>query len=111
MPLCCNVPVLLCPRVIVLTATSRRWLTSPEVIVLSSEAQRWGTADAEIKGPPGGNPGLSKVPSFSKPIVGEKIALHAVPAYRDSTYLVSAFPAHSTSFYPNFSNPQQWNVL
>ena len=25
---------------------------------------QWGTADAEIKDPPGGNQGLSKVPSF-----------------------------------------------
>ena len=28
------------------------------------------------------------------------MALHAVPAYRTSTYLVSVFPVHSTSFSP-----------
>ena len=45
-----------------------------------------------------GSPGLSKVP-LSKPAVGQSsIALHAVPAYRASINLVSAFPAHSTSF-------------
>ena len=33
-----------------------------------------------------------------------------MPAYRTSTYLVYAFQAHSTSFSPNFNNPQQWNV-
>ena len=35
---------------------------------------------------------------ISKPVVGQNIALHAVPAYRACTYLVSAIPAHSTSF-------------
>ena len=38
---------------------------------------------------------------FSKSVVGQDIALHAVPADRASTYLVSAFPAHPTSFSPN----------
>ena len=38
------------------------------------------------------------------------IAFHVVPAYRASTYLVSAFPAHSTSFSQNFCSPQRWNV-
>ena len=47
---------------------------------------------------------------FSKPVEGPNIALHAVPAYRAPTYLVFAFPAHSTSVLPNFSNPQPWNV-
>ena len=47
---------------------------------------------------------------LSKPVVGQNIALHAVPAYRVSTYLVSAFLAHySTSFSPNFFNLQQSN--
>ena len=50
--------------------------------------------------PHGGTQGLSKVPCLteeeerfplSKPVVGQNIALHAVPAYRTSTYLVSAF--------------------
>ena len=42
---------------------------------------------------------------FSKLAVGQSIALYAVPAYRASTYLVSAaFPAHSTSFSPNFQS-------
>ena len=48
---------------------------------------------------------------LSKPVVGHNIiALHAVPAYGASTYLVSAFPAHSTSISPKFSNPQRCNV-
>ena len=60
-------------------------------------APRGGTADAEIKGGGhGGSPGLSKVP-FSKPLVGPNIALHAVPAYRASTFSISAFPASSIS--------------
>ena len=40
---------------------------------------------------------------FSKPVAGQNIALHAMSVYRAFTYLVSAFPAHSTSFSPNFS--------
>ena len=64
---------------------------------------QWGIIDAEIKPPsppPSGIPGLSKV-IFSKPGVGQNIALHAVPADRISTYLVSAFPIHlSSSFSP-----------
>ena len=67
----------------------------------SSLTPWWGTVDAEIKGP---EP-RPRVP-LSKPVVGYSIALHAVPAYRASTYLVPAFPAHSTSFSPNFFNPQ-----
>ena len=47
---------------------------------------------------------------LSKPVVGRNIALHDMPTYMASTYLVSAFPAHSTSFSPNVSNPQRWNV-
>ena len=40
---------------------------------------------------------------LSEPVVGQNIALHAVSAYRvSSTYLVSAFLAHSTSFSPKF---------
>ena len=70
---------------------------------------RCGTADAEIKGPVDGSPGLSKV-LFSKPVVGQSITLHAVPAYRVSNYLLFAFPARSPSFSPNFFNPQRWNA-
>ena len=47
---------------------------------------------------------------FYTPVVGQSIDLHVVPAYRASTYIVSAFPAHSTSFSTNLSNPQQRNV-
>ena len=49
---------------------------------------------------------------LSKPVVGRNIVLDAVPAYsyRASTYLVSACPAHSTSFSPILFNPQWWNV-
>ena len=43
---------------------------------------------------------------LSKPVV----ALHAASAYGASTYLVSAFLAHSALFFPNFSNPEEWHV-
>ena len=59
--------------------------------------------DAEIPPPPPslvGAQGYQMFPLF-KPVVGLNIALHAVPAYRASTYLISTFPAHSTSFSPN----------
>ena len=46
---------------------------------------------------------------LSKPAVGKNIALHALSAYRVSTYLISAYPTRSTSFSPNFSNPERWN--
>ena len=46
---------------------------------------------------PGGSKGLSKVPR-SQPRVGQTIAVHAAPANRTSTYLVSAFLIHSASF-------------
>ena len=45
-----------------------------------------------------GAQGYQKFP-LSKPVVGQSIALDAVPARRASIHaLVSAFPAHSTSF-------------
>ena len=47
---------------------------------------------------------------LSKPVVGQKIALHAAPADRASIYLVPAFLIHSSSFSLNFSDPQQRNV-
>ena len=40
---------------------------------------------------------------FSKPVLSQNVDVHAVPAYRTSTFLVSAFPAHSASFSPNSS--------
>ena len=59
---------------------------------------------------PGGSPGLSNV-LFFKPVVGQSnIALHAVPVYTASTYLVSAILAHSTSFSPNVFHHQRGNV-
>ena len=61
----------------------------------------------KLRAPLVGAQGYQKFP-LSKPVVGQNIALHVVPAYWVSTYLVSAFPAHSTSS-PNFSNAQQWN--
>ena len=72
---------------------------------------QWGTADANIK-PPTPLVGAQGYQRFhlSKPVVGQNTALHAVPAYRASTYLVSAYPAHSTLFSPNFSNPQRWKT-
>ena len=57
---------------------------------------QWSTADAEIKG-------YQKFP-LSKSVVGQNIAVQAVSAYKASTNLVSTFPAHSTSFSPNFSD-------
>ena len=59
--------------------------------------------------PPTCQKGYQKFP-LSKLVVGQYIALHAVPAYRAFTYLVSGFLAHSTSFSLNFFNPQWWNV-
>ena len=47
-------------------------------------------ADADIKTPSAENPELSEVLSF-RPVVGEKIALHASPAARDSDFLTPAF--------------------
>ena len=61
-----------------------------------------GTADAEIKEVRA--QGYQRFP-LSTPAVGQNVALHAAPAY-----LVSAFLAHSTSFPPNVSNPQRWNL-
>ena len=56
-----------------------------------------------------GAQGYQRFP-LSKSMVGQNIAVHAVPAYMASTYLVSAFPAHSTSFSLNVSILQRWNV-
>ena len=49
-------------------------------------------------------PGLSK-DAISMPVVGPNIALYAVPAHRASTYILSSFSAHSTSFSPISSIP------
>ena len=74
----------------------------------------WGTTDAEIKNlVMGWIPGLYNIKGalFPKPGVGLDIALHAAPADRTSTALLSAFPIHSTSFLlPKFSDPQQWDA-
>ena len=65
----------------------------------------WGTADAEIKYPPLLLVGAQGYQRFPLALVGRNIALHAVPAYWDSTHLLSAFPAaHSTLVSPKFSN-------
>ena len=52
-----------------------------------------GTADAEIKAPTHpplvGAMGYQRFP-LSKPVAGQNTALHALPADRASTYLVSA---------------------
>ena len=37
---------------------------------------------------------------LSKPLLGQNIALHVVPAYRASAYLVSASPTHPISSSP-----------
>ena len=39
---------------------------------------------------------------LSKPVVGPNTPVYAIPAYRESAYIVSAFPTHSTSFSPKF---------
>ena len=80
------------------------------VQICTTPPLRWGTMDAEIKAPLPHLVGAQGYQKFclSKPVVGRNIAFHAV--YRASTYLISAFPAHSTSFPPNFSNSQWWNV-
>ena len=87
-------------------------LMASSFTVLSLRLTKGSTTNlllAEINRPPGRSPGLSKVPSF-KHVVGWNIAVHAVSAYRASTYLVPAFPTHSTSFSPYFSYPQRRNV-
>ena len=48
-----------------------------------------------IRDPPGGSPGLS---FLSNPVAGQNVALYAVPAFRASNYLVSAFLAHHLHF-------------
>ena len=65
---------------------------------------KWGTTDAETKGSPWCEfrAIIQRFP-LSKPVVGPNIALHTGLF----TYLVSAFPAHSTSFSSIFSNPQR----
>ena len=55
----------------------------------------WETADAELRAQ-----GLYERFPLSQPGVGQNIAFHVAPADRTSTYLVSTFPVHSTSFFP-----------
>ena len=57
--------------------------------------RRWGTEDAEIKCPCQSFP-------VSKPVIGWNIALHAVPAYRASTYLVYCLPSSVNFIYSQF---------
>ena len=66
---------------------------------------RWGT-DAEIKGPLMGTQVYQRFPFLR--LVHQNIALHA---YGASTYLVSAFRAHSTSFSQNVSNLRELCIL
>ena len=60
-----------------------------------------------------GAQGYQKFP-LSKPGAGQSIALHAVPADMMGTFadLVSAFPMHSSLFFPKLlqSIQKQWNV-
>ena len=70
----------------------------------------WGRLMQILNAPLVGAQGYQRFPIFM-PVVGHiYIALYAVAAYRASTYLGSAFPAHSTSFSLNFFYLQQWNV-
>ena len=60
----------------------------------------------KLKVPLVGVHGYQRFP-LSKPVVGQNIALGAVHAYRASiyiyTYMVYAFPAHSSSFFSKSS--------
>ena len=58
----------------------------------------------KLKSPLVGAQGYKRF-TLSKP-VGQHIDLHAAPADSASTYLVSAFPIHSTSFVPNVLQSQ-----
>ena len=57
------------------------------------------------------NSKLSEVLSL-KPGVGRNIALHASPAARNSTVLMSTFPLYSTSFIANLvsSFSMKWHI-
>ena len=59
--------------------------------------------DAEIKAPPGGSPGLSKVPCTCTCSRSEYSFECCACLHDVYTYLVSAFQTHSTSFSPNFA--------
>ena len=62
---------------------------------------QWGTADAEIKKPPDGSSGLSKVPSLFLSLEDEySLAQHALPTARASGLLISTFPVHSMPVSP-----------
>ena len=63
-----------------------------------------GTAGEEMKVPFVKNSGLSKALSF-KHGAGQNIALLASPTARFSTFLVSVFLDHSTSFSQGFFFP------
>ena len=56
--------------------------------------------------------GVSFQKVVSNPEVGQTIAFCMLCLLTGlaSTYIASAFTGHSTSFPPNFSNPQRWNV-
>ena len=108
-------------RVLVSTHVGRRigyaWpvrLTALRTPIASHRRPRGGEPRMQkLRPPPPPHPvthlvgaqGYQRFP-LSKPVIGQTIALHAVCAYRASTYLVSAFPAHSISCSPNFSNPR-----
>ena len=68
------------------------------LVLFSLLSQRWGTADAEIKALSAEHPKLSNVPAL-KPEVGQNITFHASPTAWNSTFLISAFLVHSTSFF------------
>ena len=63
----------------------------------------------KLSAPLVGAQGYRRFP-ISEPVVGRNIALNAVPVSVYMAYLVSAFPAHSTSFSLNFFSPGRWNV-
>ena len=81
---------------------------------------RWGVAGAFIILPPPppvvGVQGCQRFPiPLSKPVVGQNIALHAVHAYKVSTYLhiylVSALPdSFNFIIFQKFFRSQQWTV-
>ena len=62
-----------------------------QFICVSKQQHSLCTADAEIMDPPGGNPGLILVAyPLSKSVLGQNTDLHAPPADRTSSLLLSA---------------------
>ena len=80
----------------------------PRDLFFACVPPRWGTADAEIKPPPPtpslvGAQGYQRFP-LSESVMGQNIALDAVPAYGAFLYLPSfCFPGSFNFIFSNFS--------